>query len=166
MGTMAKFKTGDGTTHLIASTAYGTCGTEAATVAKVATIQDSQAFSLFTGETVHIKFTYSNTATNPTLNVNSTGAKSIVQYGSTKVGVNAATSWIAGAIVSLTYDGTSWVLNTSIGSEVKLNGTTTATADFYAPTTSGTAGQYLKSNGANNAPTWDNLPRVEVVRLV
>jgi len=36
-------------------------------------------FKLITGVTVHIKFTYSNAAENPpTLNINNTGAKSIV----------------------------------------------------------------------------------------
>ena len=91
MGTIAKVTAG-GATHLIASTAYGTCATEAATVAKVATIQDSQAFTLVTGVTIHIKFTYSNTAADPTLNVNSTGAKAIKAYGTTKVGTSVATS--------------------------------------------------------------------------
>lgn len=68
-------------------------------------------FKLVTGVTVHIKFTYANTATNaPTLSINSSTAKPIVQYGSTAVGTTAETSgWQAGAVLSLTYDGTSWV---------------------------------------------------------
>lgn len=41
------------------------------------------------------------------------------------------------------------------GSAVKLNNTSKAGDDaaFYAPTSSGTAGQYLKSGGANTAPS-------------
>jgi len=45
------------------------------------------------------------------------------------------------------------------GTAVTLNGSSKAssTASFYAPTASGTSGQYLKSNGANSAPTWATL---------
>lgn len=46
------------------------------------------------------------------------------------------------------------------GTKVTLNGTDkgASTASFYAPTGSGTSGQYLKSNGSNNAPTWTDFP--------
>ena len=110
MGTIAKVSAG-GSTHLIASTCYGTCPTEANAKAKVATIQDSQEFALLTGTTIHIKFTNSNTASGPTLNVNSTGAKNIYKYGTTSPGATAATSWQAGSVLSFTYDGTSWIMN-------------------------------------------------------
>ncbi len=53
---------------------YGTCSTAAATVNKVATISG---FSLYTGVMVSIKFTVTNTAASPTLNINNTGAKPI-----------------------------------------------------------------------------------------
>lgn len=45
------------------------------------------------------------------------------------------------------------------GTAVTLNGTSKAanTASFYAPTSAGTSGQYLKSNGSG-APSWDTLP--------
>lgn len=42
----------------------------------------------------------------------------------------------------------------------KLNGTSTDNTDtvyFYAPTTSGEAGQALQSNGADQAPSWNSL---------
>ena len=95
------------TTHSIGSTAYGVCSTAAATVAKTL---EMTGFTLITGATIFVKFTETNTAANPTLNVNNTGAKPIVQYGTTAVGTAAATSsWQPGAIVCLTYDGTSWV---------------------------------------------------------
>lgn len=123
MGTIAKVTAG-GATHLIASTCYGTCGTAAGTAAKVATIQDSQAFTLITGVTVHIKFTYSNTNASPTLNVNSTGAKSIKKYGTTTTGTTETQSWYAGSIVSFTYDGTNWVQN-----DYKYDTDTTYTGD-------------------------------------
>lgn len=113
MGTISKITAG-GATHLIASTCYATCGTAAATAAKVATVQDDQAFTLHTGVTVHVKFTYANGVANPTLNVNSTGAKPIMRYGTTAVSTSAATSWRAGAVVSFTYDGINWLENTGV----------------------------------------------------
>lgn len=110
MGTVAKLNIG-GSDHLIASTAYATCPTAAATAAKVATVQDSQAFTLITGTTVHVKFTYDNDVASPTLNVNGTGAKNIYRYGTTAPSTAAASSWNAGAVVSFTYDGSAWIMN-------------------------------------------------------
>jgi len=67
-------------------------------------------FTLYEGVTIHIKFQYNNTASSPTLNVNDTGTKPIVQYGTTAISTGDGTSgWYAGAVVSFTYDGTSWV---------------------------------------------------------
>lgn len=108
-----KIKVGS-TTYNIASTAYATCTTAAATAAKVAYVEGVEAtsgFTLLTGTTIHVKFTNTNTAANPTLNVNGTGAKAIMRYGTTAVSTSVYTSWQAGAIVSLTYDGTNWLLN-------------------------------------------------------
>lgn len=101
--------TAGGSTHLVGSTLYGTCGTATGTAAKVVTCSDFD--KLETGVTIHVKFTSANTASNATLNVNSTGAKPLCRYGTTRVGTTTATSWSAGAVVSLTYDGTSWVMN-------------------------------------------------------
>ena len=75
---------------------YGVCSEAASTVAKTVSVDN---FSLETGAIVLVKFTNANSATSPTLNVNGTGAKSIVMYGSSKVGtVDASTGWRAGAI--------------------------------------------------------------------
>ena len=57
---------------------YGACSTAAATKAKAVTLSG---FTLVTGAIVGVKFSYDNTATAPTLNVNSTGAKSIYYKG-------------------------------------------------------------------------------------
>lgn len=110
MGTIAKVTAG-GATHLVASTAYATCSTPAATAAKVATIQDSQAFTLVTGVTIHVYFSEANTAASPTLNVNSTGAKPIKIWGATGAGSSSITSWTAGNLLALTYNGTNWIIN-------------------------------------------------------
>lgn len=42
--------------------------------------------------------------------------------------------------------------------KITLNGTAVKSTSIYAPTTSGTAGQYLKSNGSGKAPTWVAAP--------
>ena len=42
---------------------------------------------------------------------------------------------------------------------ITLNGTTTKTPSFYAPTTAGTKGQQLISNGTG-APVWQNMPTI------
>lgn len=99
----------DGTSYPVGSTLYGTCATAAGTVAKVVTCANFD--TLQTGVTIHVKFTYSNTVANPTLNVNSTGAKSIKRYGTTAPSTSAASSWNAGAVVSFTYDGDYWQMN-------------------------------------------------------
>lgn len=77
---------------------YGICSTAAATVAKTV---DITGFTLFTGATILVKFNNTNTAVNPTLNINSTGAKSI-KHG------NEDVSLIAGIIYEFIYDGTNW----------------------------------------------------------
>ena len=86
-----------GTDYNIAESAYCTCTTSAATAAKVAYLHGSSSNTFCngtipTGITVHVKFTYSNTASNPTLNVNGSGAKSIKIYGTTSAGTSDKTS--------------------------------------------------------------------------
>ena len=59
-------------------THYGSCSTAAATAAKTVACTG---FTLATGARIEVKFTVTNTAANPTLNVNSTGAKAIYYRG-------------------------------------------------------------------------------------
>lgn len=93
------------------SSYYGTCQTAAATVAKTVSLSG---FSLFTGATVAVMFSNGNTATNPTLNVNDTGAKAIHYLNS------ALTSSTAGIISKngvylFVYSGSNWQLVGNIG---------------------------------------------------
>ena len=86
---------------------YETCSTAAGTAAKVVALTG---FTLGTGAQIRIKFTEANTASNPTLNVNSTGAKNIYLYGTTAASTSTSTTgWYAGSVVMLTYDGTGWI---------------------------------------------------------
>ena len=87
---------------------YSTSSTTAATTAKVATISPTTSFSLYTGATVSVYFTYANTAASPTLNVNSTGAKPIYVYGAV---ITSVYYWSAKSTVQFTYDGSHWVMN-------------------------------------------------------
>lgn len=80
---------------------YATCVTDDQTAAKIATIL-SGSLNLKTGATVGVKFTYSNTIANPTLNVNGTGGKAIYTQG-----VPYA-YWSAGQTVMFTFDGNYW----------------------------------------------------------
>lgn len=92
----------------VAATLYGTCSSLASTTEKAVVLANFDA--LIEGVTVAVKFVYSNTAANPTLNVNGTGAKPIYKFGTTPPGTTAVDSWNANAIVSFVYDGTSWMM--------------------------------------------------------
>ena len=87
---------------------YGTCGTAKGTARKTVTVD--QTFQLYTGVLVFVKFTNSNTIADPTLNVNGTGAIAIKRYGTTAPSTSATSSWNAGTIFGLMYDGTYWML--------------------------------------------------------
>lgn len=113
------FVTAGGLTNAtVAHSLYGYCTTGASTVAKTVTMYKTgstagaswAAGDLVHGLTITVRFQYSNTAANPTLNVNSTGAKPIYKYGTTVPGTTVDTSWPAQAVVQLTYD---TLLNTS-----------------------------------------------------
>lgn len=90
----------DGTSNI---THYGTCSTAAATAAKTVALTS---FALVTGAKVMIKFTVTNTASSPTLNVNSTGAKSIMYRGAAITAGYLA----SGRVYEFVYDGTNWEL--------------------------------------------------------
>lgn len=85
-------------------TRYATCSTAAATAAKTASITTGT-FSLITGARVTVKFTDSNSAASPTLNIGSTGAKEIYWHGAA---LTSSQYWQAGAVLDFVYDGTNW----------------------------------------------------------
>ena len=132
---------------------YAGCSTVASTAAKE--INNLTGFSLRTGATIRVKFANSNTAQNPTLNVNNTGAKSIYKYGSSSAGITAGSSWESGAVVTLTYDGTAWIMNDWIDAEFSvMTGATSSTAGTSGLVPAPAAGsqeKYLKGDG-----TWGN----------
>ena len=97
---------------------YGTCGTAAGTAAKTVSITG---FALATGAVVNVTFTNANTAANPTLNVNSTCAKSIRLNNANLTMQN---SWDAGETVMFAYDGTYWVVQSARKTMIATNGLT------------------------------------------
>lgn len=82
---------------------YGTCSTEAATAAKIVACTG---FALATGSRITVRFTVTNTAANPTLNVNGTGEKAI-RYRNAAV---SASYLAANRTYDFVYDGTYYQL--------------------------------------------------------
>lgn len=115
---------------------YAECSTAAGTAAKVVTLSG---FSLATGARITVKFTVTNTAGSPTLNVNSTGAKTIMYRGS----AISAGYLAANRVYEFIYDGTNWELigdiNTDTNTDTKVTNTLATTTKAYVTgTTSAT----------------------------
>lgn len=110
-------------------THYGTCDTTAATQAKVVSLAG---FSLVTGARALVKFTVTNTAGSPTLNINGTGAKNIFYRGaSISKGVLSAKR-----IYEFVYDGTNYELVGDIDANAVTNTLSTTTKAYVTGTTS------------------------------
>ena len=97
----------DATSALNRQVAYsGTSSTGATTAAKVVTCTNFPA--LAAGVTITVRFSVANTSAGAlTLNVNSTGAKTIYVSGAATAAANQLI-WAANANISFTYDGTYW----------------------------------------------------------
>ena len=96
----------DNTNYLIAGVSnIIICSTSASTVAKTATAMDG--FSLDSNLSFKIIFTNGNTASSPTLNLNSTGAKSLTTTTSNY-------TLVANMLYDCYYNGTSYVLDNTV----------------------------------------------------
>ena len=82
---------------------FGICETEAATAAKVVTCDE---FALKKGALLAVQFTYGNTGSSPSMNVNGTGAKAICGTNGYYVSTNM---WTANQVVMFVYNGTWWI---------------------------------------------------------
>lgn len=118
---------------------YTTCSTAAETVDKVVTLDN---FVLTTGAKLYIRFTVTNTAKSPTLNVNSTGAKPI-QYRNAAI---SAGYLAANRTYCFIYDGSSYELvgDINIDTNTKVTQTVTTANNEYP---------ILLSNDANKTTT-------------
>lgn len=104
---------------------YTTCTTAASTVAKVV---DLEGFTLVEGARVTVKFSATNSASDPTLNVNGTGAKAIKYRGTAAVTSSNSYKWQAGNIIDFIYDGTNWLM---VGWQTYANYSTIASYATY-----------------------------------
>lgn len=135
---------------------YGTCSTTGSTAAKTVTVANS-GFVLEAGARVSVKFTYSNSASSPTLNVNSKGAKNIYHKG-VRITSGGNKALLAG-IVDFIYDGTQWHLvgnyiDTTGGSssDTKVTQAYSTTNNVYPILMTATAGNTsTSSRGATTA---------------
>ena len=98
---------------------YALSQTSAGTAAKAATItpalSDTSKWELTTGTMVTVKFTNANTAANPTLNINSKGAKAIKTYAGGNLSADEY-KWKAGSTFTFIYNGTNWLMQDSTAS--------------------------------------------------
>ena len=95
------------------SSAFATSSTATSTKAKTATIfPENNDFELYTGATITVKFTNNNTASAPTLKINSTEAKPIKTYSGANLS-EAEYKWDAGSTMNFVYDGTNWRIQDS-----------------------------------------------------
>lgn len=155
-----------GTQHYIASSAYGICTTAANQSNKIVNLQNSNIqFTLTEGTTIHIKFTYSNTAYNPTLTVNGLNAAPIYRYGTTPPGNTVQTSWFAGSLLSLTYTNGAFIMNDfSIGDTGE--GGDTPTGNIPQPGNQATLVQAASSSGSPLTTTYSRSDHVHGIEVV
>ena len=103
---------------------YGTCSTAAATAAKTVACTG---FALVTGAEITVKFTVTNTAASPTLNVNSTGAKAIYYRGA----AITAGFLVANRTYTFRYNGTQYELVGDINPKLYTNSYTQNNKTYY-----------------------------------
>lgn len=84
---------------------YGTCSTTASTAQKDVTCSG---YTLNTGNIIGVLFSTANTAATPTLNVNSTGVKSIYIGGTEPNSTSNVLNWTAYTMIYFMYDGTQY----------------------------------------------------------
>lgn len=123
---------------------YCTCSTAAGTAAKVVTIDSGDTnWVLRKGSIIAVKFTNTNTASNVTLNVNNTGAKSVYYNTSVNTGNSNSIFGYANRVVFYLYDGTNWVWISDSRHDGNDNTYTTA----YCSTAAGTAAKTASMTG-------------------
>ena len=80
-----------------------------------------------------------------------------LSVGSSGIAMALASGTANGAMSSDQFTKLGGIADNATANTITLNGVATADPTFYAPTTGGTAGQHLVSNGTG-APTWQDMP--------
>lgn len=119
---------------------YGTCSTSASTKAKVINIEGNENWQLAVGSVIMVKFSSTNTASNPTFNVNDTGAKPVIYNTSTITTSSLSYAGYANRTIEYVYNGTGyvflgWSYNTAYSSMTASEATTgtSTTARLISP---------------------------------
>lgn len=84
-------------------------------------------------------------------------AENGLSVGATGIAMGLASADVNGAMSSSDFSKLAGIDEGATANTITLNGTATKTPSFYAPTTGGTVGQHLVSNGTG-APTWQDMP--------
>lgn len=98
---------------------------------------------------MRVKFTNGNTAASPTLNVNGTGAVSIMKFGVSAV---SSFAWNAGLVVTFVYDGTNWLMDSRPESVGLLNGGIEIPSTTNLDSVTDTGWYYWGNTAPINAP--------------
>lgn len=80
-----------------------------------------------------------------------------LSVGASGIAMALASGTANGAMSSAQFTKLGGIADNATANTITLNGVATADPTFYAPTTGGTAGQHLVSNGTG-APTWQDMP--------
>lgn len=140
MAYISKHNTRDGIKP-IGSNLHGTCSTSASTAEKSVSMSDFDV--LVEGVTIHVYFSYSNTAASPQLKVGSTDAKPIRRNGYSSV------AWDSGGVYSFTYHNGYWYMN-----------------DQDAPPRRESSSVYLNVPGNGQASATVTVPTIEGYKFV
>jgi hypothetical protein len=106
---------GSGSEPVWRTPSFLSCTTSASTTAKTASWTN---FKLVSGAMVTVNFRYTNTASAPTLNINSTGSKEIKRITGYSSGITYDVPEIVAGVHQFIYNGTYWVM-IDHGSEIK-----------------------------------------------
>lgn len=146
---------------------YGTCATAAATAAKVITISGNTKWELKAGAIVIVKFTNTNTARNPTFNVNNTGAKKVWYNTAVITTSNLSYAGTANRPMMFVYDGTQFVFmswsidaNTTYGNMSAATASAAGKAGLVPAPGAGKQNGYLRGDGTWAIPTNNLLATV------
>ena len=140
MAYISKHNTRDGIKP-IGSNLHGTCSTSASTAEKSVSMSDFNV--LVEGVTIHVYFSYTNSAASPQLKVGSTDAKPIRRNGYSSV------AWDSGGVYSFTYHNGYWYMN-----------------DQDAPPRRESSSVYLNVSGYGQASATVTVPTIEGYRFM
>lgn len=147
---------------------YGECSTAAATAAKTVSITDFP--TLASGMLVAIKFTNSNSVASPTLSINSGTAHSIIRYGTSAPSTSVASSWAAGAVVLMIYDGTYWRIcsykDNSTYAEISVANITNLTGSSSGLVTGRRFKSAFDTNTENGAAATTNYDKANIKNII